>query len=112
MQGKLLRANRLRRLPTIVLCSRKFPRVLPQRAASLRVTEEGRKLLDAGEAPKAISRLERAIVIDSDQPLRLLLFGQRATRLGRYKESLNFLDVAESRLRDDVLASRSPRPAR
>src|SRR5512143_2330591 len=41
------------------------PGVSPQRAASLRLTEEGRKLLDAGDPAKAISRLERTIVIDS-----------------------------------------------
>lgn len=70
----------------------------PQRAASLRLTEEGRKLLDAGDAQKALGRLEKTIVIDSTNPYGYYYLAKAQYRLGRYKESLNFLDVAESRL--------------
>lgn len=70
----------------------------PQRAASLRLTEEGRQLLDAGETAKALSRLERTIVIDATNPYGYFYLAKAQHRLGRYKESLNFLDVAESRL--------------
>jgi tetratricopeptide (TPR) repeat protein len=74
------------------------PGTLPQRAASLRLTEEGRKLLDAGDAAKALSRLEKTIVVDSTNPYGYFFLAKAHYRLGRYKESLNFLDVAESRL--------------
>ena len=74
------------------------PGVTPQRAASLRLTDEGRKLLDAGDAAKALTRLERTIAIDSTNPYGYFYLAKAQNRLGGYKESLNFLDVAESRL--------------
>lgn len=74
------------------------PGTTPQRAASLRLTEEGRQLLDAGEPAKALSRLEKTIVIDATNPYGYFYLAKAQYRLGRYKESLNFLDVAESRL--------------
>jgi tetratricopeptide (TPR) repeat protein len=77
------------------------PGISPQRAASLRLTEEGRKLLDAGDAPKALTRLEKTIVIDSTNPYGYFYLAKAQHRLGRYKESLNFLDVAESRMGGD-----------
>jgi hypothetical protein len=70
----------------------------PQRAASLRLTEEGRRLLDAGDPAKALTRLEKTIVIDSTNPYGYFYLAKAQYRLGQYKESLNFLDVAESRL--------------
>lgn len=74
------------------------PSTPPQRAASLRLTEEGRKLLDAGEPAKALTPLERTIAIDSTNPYGYFYLAKAQYRLGRYRESLNFLDVAESRL--------------
>src|SRR4249920_1272441 len=74
------------------------PGTSPQRAASLRLTEEGRKLLEAGDAPKALSRFEKTIVIDSTNPYGYFYLAKTHYRLGRYKESLSFLEVAESRL--------------
>lgn len=74
------------------------PGVTPQRAASLRLTDEGSKLLDAGEAAKALNRLERTIVIDSTNPYGYFYLAKAHHRLGRYRESLNFLVVAEPRL--------------
>ncbi|HKY07745.1 MAG TPA: hypothetical protein VJQ55_05875 [Candidatus Binatia bacterium] len=70
----------------------------PQRAASLRLTDEGSKLLDAGEPAKALSRLERTIVIDATNPYGYFYLAKAQFRLGRYAESLNFLAVAETRL--------------
>ena len=67
-------------------------------AASLRLTEEGKKLLDAGEPAKALTRLEKTIAIDSTNPYGYFYLAKAQYRLGRYKESLNFLDIAESRL--------------
>lgn len=74
------------------------PGTSPQRAASLRLTEEGRKLLDAGDPGKALTRLEKTIVIDSTNPYGYFYLAKAQYRLGQYKQSLNFLDVAESRL--------------
>ena len=74
------------------------PGVTPQRAASLRLTEEGKKLLDAGDPVKALARLEKTIVIDSTNPYGYFYLAKAQYRLGRYRESLNFLDIAESRL--------------
>jgi hypothetical protein len=74
------------------------PGTLPQRAASLRLTEEGRKLLDAGDPNRALARFEKTIVIDSTNPYGYFYLAKTHYRLGRYRESLAFLDVAESRL--------------
>jgi hypothetical protein len=74
------------------------PGVTPQRAASLRLTDEGSKLLDAGETAKALTRLERTIVVDATNPYGYFYLAKAQFRLGRYAESLNFLAVAESRL--------------
>lgn len=77
------------------------PGTSPQRAASLRLTEEGKRLLEAGDAPKALSRLEKTIVIDSTNPYGYFFLAKTHYSLGRYKESLSFLDVAESRLTEE-----------
>ncbi|MGH7831343.1 MAG: tetratricopeptide repeat protein, partial [Candidatus Binatia bacterium] len=68
----------------------------PQRAASLRLTEEGRKLLESGEYNKALNRLEKTIAIDSTNPYGYYYLAQTHHHLGGYQESLNFLEVAES----------------
>ena len=74
------------------------PGVTPQRAASLRLTDEGSKLLDAGDPAKALNRLERTIVVDATNPYGYFYLAKAQFRLGRYADSLNFLAVAESRL--------------
>jgi len=77
------------------------PAVTAQRAASLRLTEEGKKLLDSGDAARALARLEKTIVIDSTNAYGYFYLAKAQYRLGRYRESLNFLDIAESRLRNE-----------
>ena len=74
------------------------PATSPQRAASLRLTDEGRKILDAGDPTRALTRLEKTIVIDSTNPYGYFYLAKAQYRLGRYRDSLNFLDIAESRL--------------
>ncbi|MSP40666.1 MAG: tetratricopeptide repeat protein [Deltaproteobacteria bacterium] len=74
------------------------PGTSAQRAASLRLTEEGRRILDAGDPARSLTRLEKTIVIDSTNPYGYYYLAKAQHRLGRHKESLNFLDVAESRL--------------
>ena len=58
-------------------------------------------MLDAGDPGKALSRLEKTIVVDSTNPYGYFFLAKAHYRLGRYKESLNFLDVAESRLSEE-----------
>jgi len=70
----------------------------PQRAASLRLTEEGRKILEAGNTAKALTRLEKTIVIDSTNPYGYFYLAKAQYQMGRFSDSLNFLDIAESRL--------------
>jgi hypothetical protein len=79
------------------LLAKLTPGTPPHRAASVRLTEEGRKLLEAREYAKALDRLEKTIVIDSTNPYGYYYLAKAHYALGRYKESLNFLDVAESR---------------
>lgn len=74
------------------------PGTSPQRVASLRLTEEGRRLLEAGDAAKAMTRLERTIVIDSTNGYGYFYLAKAQHRLGRHQESLNLLDVAQARL--------------
>jgi hypothetical protein len=73
-------------------------RTQPQRAASLRLAEEGRKLIDGGAPAKGLPRLEQSIAIDSTNPYAYFYLAKAHHKLGRHRESLNFLDVAESRL--------------
>jgi TolA-binding protein len=80
------------------LIAKIIPGTPPQRAASLRLSEEARKLLDSGEYGKALSRLERAIAIDSTNAYGHFLLAKTQFGLKHYQDSLNFLDVAESRL--------------
>ncbi|TAK01768.1 tetratricopeptide repeat protein [bacterium] len=77
------------------------PRTSPQRAASLRLTEEGRRLIESGDYAKALGRLEKTISIDSTNPYGYYYLAQTHFYLGRYQESLNFLDVAESLLANE-----------
>jgi len=74
------------------------PSTPAQRAASLRLTDEGRKILEAGDPGKALARLEKTIIIDSTNPYGYFYLAKAQYRMGRFRESLNFLDIAESRL--------------
>ena len=80
------------------LLAKIIPGTPPQRAVSLRLSEEARKLIDSGEYAKALSRLERAIALDSTNAYGHFLLARTQFGLKRYKDSLNFLEVAESRL--------------
>ncbi|HEY3303388.1 MAG TPA: tetratricopeptide repeat protein [Candidatus Binatia bacterium] len=72
------------------------PTTPPQRAASIRLTEEGRKLLESGDHARALSRLEKTIAIDSTNAYGYYFLAKAHASLGRQNESLRFLDVAES----------------
>jgi tetratricopeptide (TPR) repeat protein len=74
------------------------PNTPPPRAASLRLTEEARKLLDGGDHSKALNLLEKTIAIDSSNPYGYFFLAKAHHALGRQQESLKFLDVAEGLL--------------
>jgi tetratricopeptide (TPR) repeat protein len=61
----------------------------------LRLTEEGRRLLESGEHARALARLEKTIAIDSTNPYGYYYLAKAHHHLNRYQESLNFLDIAE-----------------
>lgn len=81
----------------------KMTRQTPGRRAAWHLVEKGKKLLAAGEYEKALARFERAMVIDSD-PYIYYYLARTHHHLAHYKESLNFLEVAESWLGEHGLA--------
>jgi tetratricopeptide (TPR) repeat protein len=72
--------------------TRQTPRL---RAAALRLAEEGRKLLEAGDYQKALARLEKGVAIDSN-PYIYYYLARAHYYLRHYRESLKFLEVAQS----------------
>ncbi len=74
------------------------PETTPRRAASLRLTEEGRQLVDSGEYRKALQQLEKTIAIDSTNPYSYYYLGLVHFQMANHQASANFLDVAESLL--------------
>jgi tetratricopeptide (TPR) repeat protein len=88
-----------------------FPTVLPnrsllagissnmtsRRAAALRFAERGRTLIQTKEYQKAISVLEKALNLDAS-PFIYYYLARAHYHLGNNQGSLNFLEVAESRL--------------
>lgn len=70
----------------------------PQRAASLKLVEEGREFLAAGEYKEALGAFERSIAVDATNPYSHYFVARAHLFLGNYQVSANFLDVAESLL--------------
>lgn len=81
--------------PHDVLTAKMTRQTPGRRAAAWRLVEKGKKLLEAGEYEKALVRFERALAIDSD-PYIYYYLARTHHHLAHYKESLNFLEVAES----------------
>ncbi len=73
-------------------------RTPPQQAASLRLTEDGRKLIESGHNTKALSHLEKTLAIDSNNPYVYFYLAKAHFNLAHYRQSVDFLDVAEARL--------------
>lgn len=71
------------------------PGTSPQRALSLRMTEEARGLLRNQQYEKALSRLEKAIAVDSRNPYSYYYLAEAHFRMGNHQQSLTFLDIAE-----------------
>lgn len=72
------------------------PETSPQHAVSLRLAEEGRKLLETQEYEKGLSKLEKAITIDSRNRYGYYYLAKAHYHLTHYVQSLNFLEIAES----------------
>jgi tetratricopeptide (TPR) repeat protein len=68
-----------------------------RRAAALRLAEKGRRLIQDREYQKAISYLEKALSLDASPFIHFYLAWAHY-HLGDNRGSLNFLEVAESRL--------------
>jgi len=77
------------------------PKTAPRRAASLRLTEEGRLFLDSGEYEKALQRFEKTIAVDSTNPYSYYYLALAHHYLTHFQQSTNFLDVAESLLSEE-----------
>ena len=80
----------------LLLISMITPETPPQRAASLRLTEKGRKLLEIQEYERGLSKLEKAIAIDSRNRYTYYYLAQAHYLLTHYQQSLNFLEIVES----------------
>ena len=78
------------------------PKTAPRRAASLRLTEEGRLLLNSGEYEKALQRFEKTIAVDATNPYSYYYLALAHHHLTHYQQSTNFLDVAESLLSEEA----------
>jgi tetratricopeptide (TPR) repeat protein len=68
-----------------------------RRAAALRIAEKGRTLIQTKDYEKAISVLEKALNLDAS-PFIYYYLARAHYHLGNQRGSLNFLEVAESRL--------------
>ena len=74
---------------------------LPQREASMKLLQQGQALLRAERHEAALARFEQAIRVDSSNPYSHYFVARAHYFLGSYRESLNFLEVAESGLAVD-----------
>ena len=77
------------------------PETSPQRAASLRLTEEGKAYLQSGNLIKASEALEKAITIDTSNPYAYYYFERLRSEKGEYKQSLGLLSKAEILFKDN-----------
>ncbi len=75
---------------------------LPQRRASMNLVQQGRTLLQAETYKAALARFEQAVDIDFANPYSHYFIARAHYFLQNYRESLSFLDVAESRLAADA----------
>ncbi|MGH7830388.1 MAG: hypothetical protein ACREP8_09450, partial [Candidatus Binatia bacterium] len=82
------------------LLSEITPQTPRRRAAALRLAEEGRKLLQDRRHNQALARFERAMALEASA-YNYYYLALAHHRLAHYRESLNFLEVAESWLNVD-----------
>jgi len=76
---------------------------MPARSVlGLRLLEQGRRLLEKGEYARALMRLEKSLAIYAT-PYTYYYLAWVHYRLRRHRNSLGFVDVAESRLQDEAV---------
>lgn len=71
------------------------PETPPRSALSLRLAEEGRKLLEQREYRKGLNQLERAISLDSRNRYAYYYLAEAHYALAHYRQSLNFLEITQ-----------------
>jgi tetratricopeptide (TPR) repeat protein len=71
------------------------------RAAALRLTEEGRQKLAAGEPARAIDLLERAVAVDARVPYPYYFLAKAHAELHHAALAQRFLDRAEQKLANE-----------
>lgn len=76
--------------------------VLPQRNASMKLLQQGRTLLQGVTYKAALARFEQAVGIDATNPYSHYFIARAHYFLENYRESLDFLDLAELRLAADA----------
>ncbi len=74
---------------------------LPQREASMKLLQQGQALLRAEQHEAALARFEQAIRVDSTNPYSHYFVARAHYFLGNHRQSLNFIEVAESGLAVD-----------
>ncbi len=67
----------------------------PQRIASVRMTERARRLLRSGNYARALTELEKSLSTDGSNPYAHYYIAVAHHRLGNFRASLDFLEVAE-----------------
>ena len=75
---------------------------LPQRNASMKLLQQGRALLQGVTYKAALARFEQAVGIDATNPYSHYFIARAHYFLENYRESLDFLDLAELRLAADA----------
>ena len=85
------------------LLARTTPDTPPWQVASIRLAEDGRTLLQAGEFDKGLSKLEKAIALDSRNRYAYYFLAEAHYHLTHHQQSLNFLEIVEPLLSDEPL---------
>jgi Flp pilus assembly protein TadD len=70
------------------------PGTPPERATSLRLIDEGRRLLEGGDDAAALDRIESAVKIDPSNPHGYYWLAQAHLRRGRFDQALAFAQKA------------------
>ena len=74
----------------------------PRAVASLQLTEQGRRLLEAGKSDQAIRVLEQAISLDPDNGQNYYYLAEAWLMKGVASEAKEFNDLAEIHLKEDT----------
>jgi Flp pilus assembly protein TadD len=70
------------------------PSTPPERAASIRLTDSGRKLLESGDAQGALDRIESAVKLDPTNPHAYYWLAQVHWQNGRLDQTLSYSEKA------------------